>query len=87
MDQTVLVDQPTASPTKKMQAVGVASLLSPIAVAFIATNLPALSQACAEETGLVLTLVGLSAAQGAVTFVSGYLKRNAATPVVPARRP
>lgn len=78
---TTLVDQPTAAPTRKMQAVGITSLIAPLVAGFLVTNLPGLSDACGNEVALAVTVVGTGLAQGAATFLAGYYKRNAATDI------
>jgi len=71
-----LVNQPTSAPTRKMVAVGVTGLVAPIVAGFLVSALPGLSEACGEEFGVAATVVGVGIAQGAVTFLAGYMKRN-----------
>lgn len=74
-----LIDQPTLRPTRKMAAVGWISLLSPIVAAIIARWLPGLSEACGGELGASLVAGGLALAQGAGSFVAGYVVRESET--------
>lgn len=81
MTQTVLVNQPSAAPTRKMAAVGIAGLVAPIVAGALVSILPGLSEACGQEAGLAVTVVGVGLAQGGLTFLAGYLRRNEAKTV------
>ena len=84
---TILADQPTAAPTRKMAAVGVAALVAPVVAALVLAALPDLSQACGDELGGVLTASGGAAFAGAAAFASGYLRRNVAPVILRAGVP
>jgi hypothetical protein len=75
---TVLVDQPTAMPTRKVAAVGIAGLLVPIIGGVLAAQFPQLSEACGGEVSAGLAAWGMMQAQGLITFATGYKVRNAA---------
>ena len=74
-----LINQPTLRPTRKMAAVGWTSLLGPIVAAIIAPWLPGLSEACGSEVAASLVAGGLALAQGAGSFVAGYVARESET--------
>jgi hypothetical protein len=71
-----LVNQPTAAPTRKMNAVGVSGLLAPPVAAVIVSQVPGVSEACGGEVaaGIITLIVGY--AQAAVQFASGYMTRE-----------
>lgn len=77
MSQTVLVNQPSAAPTRKVAAVGVTGAIGAVVAGLLVAQWPALSVACSEEIGLALTVTGLGLAQAAAATLSGYFKRNA----------
>ncbi len=72
----LLVDQPTAAPTSKIQAVAWTSLIAPIVAGVVVTAFPTLTAACGQELGLAATVIGVGLAQGALTTFVGYMKRN-----------
>lgn len=76
MTTPILVDQPTAAPTRKVAAVGITGLIAPVVAAGIISLYPDLSEACSEEAGLALTILGFGLAQGAAQTLAGYFKRN-----------
>lgn len=73
-----LVIQPTAAPTRKMQGVGVAAVLAPLAVGLVSTAFPDLSISCAGELGSFLTTTALALAATAGTFLTGYIRKERA---------
>jgi hypothetical protein len=76
----MLVNQPTAAPTQKMQAVGAAGA----GVAAVVTLLAIFGVIVPEdvsksaEGGIAALFVLVSAVQAVVTFAAGYLKKNKA---------
>lgn len=80
----VLVTQPTAAPTRKIAAVGIAGLVAPILAAALVTVFPDLSGACGDEMGMGVAVLLVGLIQGGATFAVGYKTRNAVTqPVGP----
>ena len=71
-----LINQPSLRPTRKIAAVGWTSLLGPIVAAIIAPWLSGLSEACGSEVGASLVAGGLALAQGAVSFLAGYVVKE-----------
>jgi hypothetical protein len=59
-----------------MAAVGWTGLLGPIVAAIIAPWLPGLSEACGSEVGASLAAGGPALAQGAVSFLAGYVVKE-----------
>lgn len=72
----MLINQPSPLPTRKIAAVGYASLLGPFVAAIITPWLPGLSEACGGELAASLVAAGAMAAQGLANFASGYLTRE-----------
>lgn len=65
----MLVNQPTAKPTRKMSAVGMGGVLSTIAIAVIQNYLGV--QLSADEAAIVASLITAIA-----TFLSGYMTKE-----------
>jgi hypothetical protein len=76
--QPALVEQPSLAPTRKVAAVGWVSLVGPVIAGGIATALPAVSDACTSEVGMAVAVVAASAAQGAASFIAGYMRKERA---------
>lgn len=73
-----LIRQPNLGLTRKMAAVGWASLPGPIAAAIIVLRLPGPSDAYGREAGASVVTVGPMLAQGAVTLLVGYVMSDKA---------
>lgn len=75
MSTEIEVNQPTAAPTKKIQAVGIVSLVAPLVGAALVSVLD-LSDLCGQEAGAAVTILVWGLLQGASTTFAGYMKRN-----------
>lgn len=81
--KTVLVDQPTTTPTRKIKSVGIAGLVVPfvtsVATVLIVRALPGLPEESVTEIATASAILVAGLVQGAITFVTGYLVRNKET--------
>lgn len=79
-NKTVLVDQATNAPTRKVKAVGISGLVIPfvtsIATVLIVRALPGLPEESVTEIATAAAVLVAGLVQGAVTFISGYMTRN-----------
>ncbi len=59
-----------------MAGVGLAGILTTAVVGALSAWAPALSAACSEEIGVWLVSTGTAAVTAAITFATGYLRRE-----------